>query len=284
MRRYLTFILLCCVVGCTSNGSNSSDDFSNEPPIDPNLPPITTGSWYRPAVGTTWQWQLKNTINTTYPVDVYDIDLFDASAETIQSLHASGKKVLCYFSAGSYENWRPDTGQFPVAALGTSLEGWEGERWLDIRADAVLTIMKNRLDLAVSKGCDGVEPDNVDGYSNSSGFNLTFKDQLFFNRTIANEAHLRGLSVGLKNDLEQVPQLLEYFDFSVDEQCVEYGECDALAPFIIAGKAVFSAEYQTKFVTSTSQRQALCNNTLNRGFSTLILPLELDNSFRYSCR
>lgn len=284
MRRYLTFILLCCVVGCTSNGSNSSDDFSNEPPIDPNLPPITTGSWYRPAVGTTWHWQLKNTINTTYSVDLYDIDLFDASAETIQSLHASGKKVLCYFSAGSYENWRPDTGQFPVTALGTSLEGWEGERWLDIRSDAVLTIMKNRLDLAVSKGCDGVEPDNVDGYSNNSGFNLTFKDQLFFNRTIANEAHLRGLSVGLKNDLEQVPQLIEYFDFSVDEQCVEYGECDALAPFIIAGKAVFSAEYQTKYVTSTSQRQALCNNTLNRGFSTLILPLELDNSFRYSCR
>ncbi len=58
--------------------------------------------------------------------------------------------------------------------------------------------MLRRLDLAVTKGCDGVEPDNMDGYANDSGFPLTAEDQLTFNRFIANEAHRRGLAVGLK--------------------------------------------------------------------------------------
>lgn len=42
--------------------------------------------------------------------------------------------------------------------------------------------MQARLDLAVQKGCDGVEPDNVDGYQNNSGFPLTAQDQLAYNR------------------------------------------------------------------------------------------------------
>ena len=57
-----------------------------------------------------------------------------------------------------------------------------------------------------TKGYDGVEPDNVDRYVNASGFDLDADAQLAFNRFIANEAHARGLSVGLKNDLDQVPE------------------------------------------------------------------------------
>lgn len=44
-----------------------------------------------------------------------------------------GRKVICYFSAGSYENWRSDKGDFPSDVLGNNLEHWEGEKWLDIR-------------------------------------------------------------------------------------------------------------------------------------------------------
>ncbi len=57
--------------------------------------------------------------------------------------------------------------------MGSELEGWAGERWLDISNPALKPIMLARLDLAHIKGCDGVEPDNVDGYTNNSGFNLT---------------------------------------------------------------------------------------------------------------
>ncbi len=184
-----------------------------------------------PTVATTWQWQLHGNINTSYTVSVYDIDLFEAPTGTISALKTSGKKVICYFSAGSSENWRPDYGTFDSRAIGQPLKSWAGENWLDIRSQNVLDIMLKRLDLAVTKGCDGVEPDNMDGYSNSSGFPLSATDQLAFNRRIANEAHTRGLTVALKNDGAQAASLVAYFDLSLNEQCHEFNECSQLSVF-----------------------------------------------------
>ncbi len=241
------------------------------------------GVWYQPPLSTDWQIQLTGTINSSYPVSVYDIDLFDSSIDQIASIQATGRKVICYFSAGSYENWRPDADQFAATDLGNNLSGWPGERWLDIRSAKVATIMQARMDLAAQKGCDGVDPDNVDGYSNNSGFSLTAADQLTYNRMLAREAHRRGLSVGLKNDLEQVAELAASFDFAVNEQCFEYNECDLLTPFVVQGKPVFNIEYRSVYVTDASRRQALCTDSLNRQFKTLILPLDLDDSFRLSC-
>ncbi len=152
--------------------------------------------------------------------------------------------MICYLSAGSWEDWRPDAGFYPPGVLGNPLDGWPGERWVDIRRlDILGPILEARLDLAESKGCTGVEPDNVDAYQNDSGFPLQAADQLVFNRWLASEAHQRGLSVGLKNDLDQVPDLVGGFDWALNEQCYEYSECDLLQPFIDAGKAVFGVEY-----------------------------------------
>ncbi len=273
----LVLVMLCaCFNGNTSG--NGDDD------TDPDIPPVTSGSWYRPAVSATWQWQLIGNVNTTYDVDIYDVDLFDTSAAQIQQLQADGRRVICYFSAGSYENWRSDANQFDSDDLGNTLDGWPGESWLDIRSDAVLTIMQDRLDLADQKGCDGVEPDNVDGYINDSGFDFTAADQMAYNRRIANLAHERDLSVGLKNDLDQVEALVDYYDFAVNEECFAYNECDLLAPFIDAGKAVLNAEYEDQYVNNPLSRAALCADSLNRLFSTLVLPLDLDDSFRYTCQ
>jgi len=122
--------------------------------------------------------------------------------------------------------------------------GWAGERWLDIRKISVLRpIMERRFDMCAEKGFDAVEPDLVEGYGNKTSFALTARDQLRYNRMIAGIAHERGLSVGLKNDLPQIPPLLPHFDFAVDEECAQYGECARLSPFIAAGKAVFHVEY-----------------------------------------
>jgi hypothetical protein len=136
--------------------------------------------------------------------------------------------------------------------------------------------MKARLDLAVQKGCDGVEPDNVDGYTNKTGFPLTGADQLAYNKFIATEAHARGLSVGLKNDIDQVSQLLPSFDWMLDEQCFEYSECDTLVPFVSAGKAVFVTEYTGNTATFCPQSNAMNFNTLKK---------DLDlTATRFSCR
>ncbi len=139
--------------------------------------------------GTSWQWQLTGTLdpnvldNVTNPKKMYDIDLYDNTAASISALKAKGIVVVCYFSAGTSENWRPDYSSFTAAVKGSAVQGWAGENWLDVRNTAVLgPIMSARMDLAVTKGCDGLEPDNVDGYSNSSGFPMTAADQLTYNR------------------------------------------------------------------------------------------------------
>lgn len=276
----LLLFLLSLLCACGDEGTPGSGAGANPEPGDP---PVTGGNWYQPAVSTTWQWQLSGTVNTSYNVEIYDIDLFDASTTLIQNLHTSGKKVICYFSAGSYENWRTDAAQFQAADLGNTLDGWAGERWLDIRSINVHAIMKSRLDLAVQKGCDGVEPDNVDGYTNNPGFPITAADQLAYNRLIANEAHIRGLAVGLKNDLDQITDLVSYYDFAVNEQCFQYNECAALQPFISAGKPVFSAEYNQTYVNDSAARNAMCAESIRLSFSTLVLPLALDGSYRDSC-
>ncbi|MBI5138091.1 MAG: endo alpha-1,4 polygalactosaminidase [Nitrospirae bacterium] len=260
------------------NGSGNGSGGGSEPGPTP-----APAAWYVPPATATWQWQLSGTVNTTYPVNVYDIDLFDSPTGLIANVQAGGRRVVCYFSAGSYENWRPDAGAFPPADLGNALGGWPGERWLDIRSADVRRLMAARLNLALQKGCDAVEPDNVDGYTQDTGFPLSGADQLAYNRFLAAEAHARGLGIALKNDLDQVAALVDAFDFAVNEQCHQYNECDLLRPFTDAGKAVFNAEYNSVYVNDAARRAQLCAGSIAAGLRTLILPVNLNDAFRHSC-
>ena len=272
------------VGGGESAISNIETFFIEQTEFDAEIEAIVEGDWYRPGLEDSWQWQLLGEVNTSYDVELYDIDLFDVPITTIQELQSQGRKVICYFSAGSYEDFRDDAGQFSAAILGAPLDGFPNERWLDIDSNNAREMVLSRLDVAKNKGCDGVEPDNVDGYVNASGFDLDADAQLAFNRFIANEAHARGLSVGLKNDLDQIPELVDYFDFMVNEQCHEFDECETLQLFIDAGKPVFNAEYADIFISDINQRNSMCEESNGRGFDTLVLPLELDDSFRFSCQ
>ncbi len=275
--------LLGALTACDGADDRQRDDASTEG-ASSNITPASQPRWYRPAAAVSWQWQLQGELNDGYAATIYDVDLLDTPASRIAQLQAAGHRVICYFSAGSFEQWRDDAGRFQAAVLGNPLDGWAGERWLDIRADKVRAIMLSRLDLAREKGCDGVEPDNVDGYLNGSGFDLTAEDQLGFNRFLAAEAHARGLAIGLKNDLDQVALLVDEFDFSVNEQCFEYAECDMLMPFISQNKPVLNAEYHRRYVEDEASRAAMCSDARKRRFSTLILPLALDDGFRIECR
>ncbi|MEA3548277.1 MAG: endo alpha-1,4 polygalactosaminidase [Thermodesulfobacteriota bacterium] len=248
------------------------------------MPPVLAAShtkhgksWWQPKPGTSWQWQLSGPINTSVEVDMYDIDLFETPQSTIDKLHNDGRIVICYLSAGSWEEYRPDKDDYPESILGNTLDGWPDERWVDIRRlDTLGPILEARMDLAVSKNCDGIEPDNIDGYTNDNGFSLTPEDQLIFNRWLASEAHKRGLSIGLKNDLNQIEELVEYFDWALNEQCFQYKECETLKPFIQAGKAVFGVEYN-------GSPDTFCPKADELDFDWLKKSLNLDD-WRYSCR
>ena len=119
---------------------------------------------------TTWYWQLRGTIDASRPATIYDIDMADNEAALFAQLKSAGHIVICYFSAGTWEEWRSDAADFPASVKGAKVTGWAGENWLDIRSPIVRDLMSKRMDLAESKGCDGLEPDNVDGYANEFGF------------------------------------------------------------------------------------------------------------------
>jgi hypothetical protein len=232
---------------------------------------------WTPALNTSWQIQYSGAIDTSLNVQVYNLDGFETPKATIAALHARGIKVMCYISAGSYENWRPDAASFPPGVLGNPLDGWPGERWLDIRQIGILKpIMEARMNMCKAKGFDGIDPDNVEGYANNSGFPLTSQQQLAYNIFLANAAHSRGLGIGLKNDLGQVNALVGYFDWQVNEQCFEYNECSLLLPFIRAGKPVFNIEYNLTAAQFCPQANAYNFNSLRKR-------LALD-AYRQACR
>jgi len=271
------FLLLTLVLS-SACAQQSSSEPEAQAPIN-SAPPAGNKdqNWWRPTPGTSWQIQLSGTVDTSFDVQVYDVDLFETEAKTIEQLHASGRKVICYFSAGSFEDWRSDAKNFPQEVLGKNLEGWPGERWLDVRQiEKLSAVMQARMDLAVQKKCDAVDPDNVDGYANDSGFPLSGENQLAYNRWLAAEAHRRGLAIGLKNDLGQIAGLVADFDFAINEECFQFNECDELLSFIRANKPVWGIEYQ-------DNRTAFCPAANQMNFDTLKKNLDLDAS-RESCR
>jgi len=249
----------------------------SEPRLDLNQ--NTKRHIWQPAVGSGWQIEIDHTLtNTALNVPVYIIDLFDNSATTIASLHQLGRKVICYFSAGTYEDWRPDASSFKSSDFGNPLDDWPGERWLNTKSTYVQNIMKARLSLAASKGCDGVDPDNVDGYGNDNGLGLTTADAVSYVKFLVNGAHASGLSIGLRNAAEIVPDVVDLMQWAVNEQCAEYDECDAFQDFIHAGKPVFHIEYPSgaPYVRQATNSQ-ICEGPGATGFSTVMKKMNLDD-------
>ncbi|MEV6105537.1 endo alpha-1,4 polygalactosaminidase [Streptomyces sp. NPDC051940] len=258
MRR-LTSALLALLAGCSALAP------------DDDRPP----DHWRPTAGLPWQWQLSGRVDTSVDVPVYDIDGFENDEAVVRELHAAGRKVICYVNAGAWESFRPDADAFPREVRGRG-NGWPGERWLDIRRrDVLRPLMAARFEMCAAKGFDGVEPDLMDAYTNDTGFPLTAADQLAYNRMLAGLAHERGLAVGLKNDLEQIPELHGDFDFAVNEECAQFEECEALTPFVRDGKPVFHVEYEL-------DTDEFCAATGALGLSSMRKRLEL-GAWREEC-
>ncbi|KAL4943068.1 hypothetical protein BDV06DRAFT_190783 [Aspergillus oleicola] len=252
-------------------------------------PSPSSGIW-QPPVGATWQIILNGPLPSTALNDeagtasIYDIDLFENPGSTISSLHSTGKKVICYFSAGTREDWRDDADDFEDSDIGDNLDDWEGENWLDLRSENVRSTMSRRLDVAKEKGCDAVDPDNVDAYGNGQGgLGLTEDDSVNFLFWLSSEAHSRGLAIGLKNAGSILPRLVGSMQFSVNEQCSEYDECDVYMPFVRQGKPVFQIEYakgdgvSDDENVSVARKVEVCEGFEGEGrFSTLIKNMDLD--------
>ncbi|KAF2269701.1 family 114 glycoside hydrolase, partial [Lojkania enalia] len=182
---------------------------------------------------------------------IYEVDMFYTPEETIRKMNDLDQKVICYFSAATAENWRDDYKEFDRQDLGRELPDWPGERYLDIRRPNVFNVIKKRIDLAKQIGCNAIEPDNVDVYSNDNGFTpeITPGDTVTYLHKISEYARSLGMSVGIKNCIEILGDIFDDVDFAISEECVQYLNCTAYSNFTTApspgkeGKPVFEVEY-----------------------------------------
>jgi endo-alpha-1,4-polygalactosaminidase (GH114 family) len=222
---------------------------------------------WRPIPGTSFEWILQNYTGTVPVQKVIDLDLFDTPSSQIANLRFHRKKVICYISVGSWENWRPDADEFPESVKGRPLDGWPGERWLDIRQiERLAPIIGARLNRCKAKGFHAVEPDNLDGFQTNTGFPITRADAVRYIRWLARQAHQRGLSIGLKNVPELISNVFDDVDWALTEDCFDQGWCNQLRPFITAGKAVFAVEYTDTGINFS----AFCDKAKQLGLSPLL--------------
>ncbi len=235
---------------------------------------------FRALTSGSFQWQLSGLpIDTSIAAGSFEIDGLDNPKSIVDELHAQGRQVICYVNVGAWEDFRSDKGAFPESVLGKVYQGFEDERWLDIRQiDTLAPILGKRLDSCHDKGFDAVEADNVDGFEQDTGFPLTAADQLRFNRWVADQIHQRSMLAALKNDGTQAAELEPAFDLVVTEDCVIGDNCEEYAPFRTAGKLHLNAEY----TDTPIQLDRMCTVAQAQGFTSVLKHRALD-VFRETC-
>jgi hypothetical protein len=254
--------------GAPSAGTSnqSAGDASGGAPDEPS------GDYWKPQAGLTWQWQLSEDVGTPLDVDVYDID-WEVDRAVVDKLHAAGIKVICYVSVGSWEDFRPDAKDFPAAVIGNDYAGWPGEKYVDIRADALRAVMSARFDTCKSKGFDAIEPDNMDVFElgSDSGFPLTEKDGIAYANWLATSAHSRGMGIGQKNASSITGSIASTYDWALTESCYSDGNwCGDVKAYASANKPVFMCEYEAKSFS------AACGAWKPKSYSPILKGLDLD--------
>lgn len=226
-----------------------------------------------PPERSTFYWQLDGAAPTNRSEQVYDIDGFENNKSVFDTLKNNDKYVIAYFSAGSWEEWRPDANSFPSAVIGSEMDDW-GERWIDIRnISAIKPIMEARADIALGKGADAIEWDNIDAFQNSPGFSITSADQQAYNKMLADITHERGMAVIYKNAALS-GELEPYFDGLLIEEAYEWNETNAFIPYRNAGKAVWAIEYEGVLN---------CTDAQSKGVYLARYPLDLDGPPLATC-
>jgi hypothetical protein len=126
---------------------------------------------------------------------------------------------------------------------------------------------------------------------NENGLSLTANDSISYIQYLSSIARPLNLTLGLKNAGSIISAVLPLVDFSVNEQCAEYNECDTFQPFIAAGKPVFHIEYPAGDSGllqnveangfSSDTKDKVCNAAGSDGFSTVLKKMDLDGWAQY---
>ncbi len=274
------------------DGTGSSAEGSTTPEAQEPIA-VTGDDWWKPKASENlkWQWQLQGKIDTTLPVQVYNIDI-EVPQVAINELKARGIKLICYFSAGTVEYFRDDSVLFPLEFIGERYEDLPDEQWVDYgNIEALAPIMRARMDKCKAKGFDAIEIDNVDAHNYETrddtgevvgigtNFKMTLDESIAYVRWLTNEAHSRGLGIGLKNAEEMVPDVVNEVDWMLVEDCYFDSWCMAATAFIDADKPVFMAEYDELVPDFTPA----CELAKSLGYSAIWRDTSLSDGLYLAC-
>lgn len=218
-----------------------------------------------------WDWQLTEPFDLSVNVRVLALDADSFSADQIADLRSRGIKPVCYVSIGTWEEWRPDAGAFPQAALGSPLGDWPGERYIDVRHPDVMPLMAKRFEKCKSLGYLAVEADSLGAYNNDTGLSYGRDDMLKYALQLHDIAAGLSLQMAQKNAPELVDDLVGAFDFAMVESCFRYEECDAFQPYLDAGKDVLVAEY----VEAGLDWEKICETAQAAGYKLILKEREI---------
>jgi len=227
---------------------------------------------WKPNQYMSWNIALGSEVDiSNEPAEILEIDL-EKGKSLIEKYHSLGKKVICYFSGGTIEDYRDDYKQYAAVdgLVRNVYSAWPDERWLDYRVSGIKPLIKARMEMAVQNKCDAIDVDNVDGYQIDDVKNwsnpLTKEDAITFTKWLGETAHSYGLSIGLKNCLDIVDTVGGYYDFAVNEGCVRRNECHWYKNFLATGKPVLGITYNGL----SANREALCKNLNGLPISMII--------------
>jgi hypothetical protein len=239
-----------------------------------------TASYYQPDQNTSWMWEIGTNLDfnnanlmgtgvTAYngstapgndPV-LYDIDGILNPASTVQTLHAMGKKAVCYIEVGTAGDYysAADEGiattyyaQLQAAgSLGSKLAGYP-EYFININAPTTIPIMEAMINQQCkAKGFDAVETDLDETFNNNegnTGVTITQANEETYLTALANYMHSIGLGWIAKNlddtgEVSFVNNMQPSAQGMITEECNKMGTCSLLSSFLAAHKWIGNAEY-----------------------------------------
>lgn len=219
----------------------------------PTPVPGNPTSWYVPSPGMKYQVMdeddgdyVKQLKAGTQLVTIEGIKKdYGQLAQQVKALKEKGVKVICYQSL-SYEPWRADISQFPSAAKGKKMKGWD-EWWSDTRVTSPAhPFWDKRYDQLAKAGCDCVEDDNeVDPKDNESGFPLSDAEAIASYKRRADYAHKVGMCHIAKNNPSMSAHKAKYSDGVMIEEAHKYNERASYLPWKEAGKYAAMVEYSS---------------------------------------
>ncbi len=281
MLNKFVFMALLPLFLFASCGNGGGDDEEKGHQLDDNTSFTIPETIYIPERGVTFSIVLDGDLPQQLQGEVVDLDAFETDTEEIAALHAKGKKVFAYISVGSWEEYREDSDRFPKEIVGKNYPGWPDEKFLDIRAiDKLAPLMQKRFDMIARKGFDGIEPDNIDIYTedsdgnNGTGFHISLADAKKYADFLIEEAHKRHLSIGQKNAPELTEAYGDLFDWAILEDPFYEKYASVFKIYTEHDKAVFALSY----LDNTTKEKFLnnyCNQATVLGYTAILKDRDL---------